>query len=102
MGKNIVVTIPADKLAEVEAEEAEVERRLAAGETEILYYWQLGRLPKDEPDRIYFVWNGSVRAFHVVIGMRRDEGRVYMSTAIHELPKPIPMRGFQGFRYFNG
>ncbi len=98
-GRSIVVTIPRGKLAEVEAEEADVARRSGGGETGITYYWQMGRVPKVQPKRIYFLWDGAVRAYHDVVGMKSD--CVLMSTTIHTLPTPIPMGGFRGFRYFD-
>ena len=99
--RDIIVTVPKSRLAEVTAEEEDVARREAAGETDICYYWQMSRLPKECPERIYFVWNGAMRAFHEVISMARDEGRIYMKTRIHDI-EPVPMKGFQGFRYFEG
>lgn len=98
-GRSIVVTIPRGKLAEVEAEEADVARRSGGGETGITYYWQMGRVPKVQPKRIYFLWDGAVRAYHDVVGMKSD--CVLMSTTIHTLPTPIPMGSFRGFRYFD-
>jgi hypothetical protein len=95
--RDVVVTIPESRRAEVEAEEREVARREAAGE-EFSYYWAMGRLPKYSPRRVYFVWLGAVRAYHEVVAM--EHGRIYMTTKIHPVEPPIPMRGFMGFRYF--
>lgn len=97
--RSIVVTIPKSRLAEIQAEEADVAQRQSAGETGINYYWQMGRLPAEVPSRIYFLWDGAVRAFHEVTGIDRNAGRLYMDTAIHSMPAPMPMSGFRGFRY---
>jgi hypothetical protein len=100
---NIIVTIPKNKLAEVEAEEKEVAIQIANGEKNIFYYWTVGTLPKQCPDRIYFVWNGSVRAYHEVTQTVTDfpRNKIYMKPEIHNLKTPIPMKGFQGWRYFD-
>jgi hypothetical protein len=97
--RDIVVTIPKSKLAEVEAEEADVERRLASGEGEDLnlYYGQMGRVPKVPIRRIYFVWNDAVRAYHEVLSV--EGPRIWMKAKIHTVD-PIPMKGFRGYRYY--
>ena len=96
-GRSIVVTIPKDKLQEVESEEADVAKRMAAGEKGIEYYWAMGRLPSVVPERIYFCWDGAVRAWHQVNSMR--DGRIYMDPTIHSLKAPVTMSPFRGYRY---
>lgn len=100
MSRDIVVTIPRAKLREIEDEEAEVARMVADGITGVQFYWHMGRLPKEQPDRIYFVWDGAIRAYHEVLEMDEEIGRIYMDTTIHNLPEPIIMQGFRGYRYF--
>lgn len=95
---DIVVCIPKSQIENVELEEADVAKREAAGEQGISYYWKMGRLPKRCPSKIYFAWEGAVRAYHQVQSMRRDEGKIFMDTKIHEI-EPIPMESFRGFRY---
>ena len=99
---NIVVTIPKSKLSEVEKEEEEVAIQIANGEKNIFYYWTVGTLPKQCPSRIYFIWNGAVRAYHEVTQTVTDfpRNKIYMKPEIHNLKTPIPMKGFQGWRYF--
>lgn len=99
MARSIVVTIPKGKLQEIEAEEADVALRAQQGDKNINYYWAMGRLPAEVPERIYFLWDGAIRAYHEVTGIDRAAGRLYMDTAIHELRAPVPMAGFRGFRY---
>lgn len=103
--RDIVVSIPAKKLKEIEAEEADVARRQQQGEQGLRYFWEMGRLPATQPRRIYFFWDGAVRAYHDVLELSPNPsgrgGRIYMDTAIHAID-PIPMdRGFQGYRYFD-
>lgn len=100
-GRDIVVTIPKSKMKSVEAEEADVARRISNGEQGLGYFWQMGMMPKEQPERIFFVWDGAVRAYHDVTGMDRSAKRIYMDPTIHDLESPIPMGGFRGFRYMN-
>ena len=100
--RDVVVCIPERLRAAVEAEEREVASRVAAGETDITYYWTM-RIPRcwvedpaTLPRRIYFVWQGAIRAFHEVVGAATD--RVIMSHQIHEV-EAVPMRPFRGWRY---
>jgi hypothetical protein len=107
---DIIVTIPKTMLAQVEEEEKQAEAARLRGE-EVYYFWKLGRMPKDlnVKDRCYFVWNGAIRAYHVVVGIAKDmtcqtTGAYYpglsvvLDPVIHEVD-PIPMKGFQGYRY---
>lgn len=103
-GPSIVVTVPVSRQRAVDAEEADVAQREALGETGLGYYWEMGRLPKEQPDRIYFVERGQVSAYHDVTSMDPNPtgrgGRIYMSTTIHPVDPPVPMQGFRGFRYW--
>jgi hypothetical protein len=95
--RDIVVTIPKAKQAEVEAEEAYVARQLARGDQEIHYYWEMGRIPKEQPRRVYFVWDGAIRAYHECFGVTGN--RLLLRPEIHEV-EPEPMASFRGFRYY--
>jgi hypothetical protein len=100
--RDIVVCVPRAKRDEVAAEEADVAAREAAGETGIEYYWAMGRLPKEDPGRVYFVEDGSLTSWHEVTRVDRAEGRIYMSTRINRLEQPVPTAPFRGFRYYRG
>lgn len=117
--RDIVVTIPASRLAAVEEEERRVFAKLShgahAGVGGWQFYWSMSRLPKGQPRRIYFLWHGAVRAWHEVLSMvpgdwsiaehyvgeERDQSRaaIFMHPQIHSID-PIPMAPFRGFRYF--
>lgn len=98
----ILVTIPKSRLEAVEQEEADVAKRIANGEQGISYYWTLSSAPKNTPEQIWFLWNGAVRAYHDVISIEKGNPvKLYMKPEIHMLDKPIPMKGFQGWRYFD-
>lgn len=100
---DIMVTIPKTRLKQVEQEEREVAEGLARGE-KWTYHWDMGRLPAEieKGDRVYFVWNGAVRAWHKVIEIEppwTDNGcRLWLDPVIHKI-EPVPMMGFRGFRY---
>lgn len=96
----IVVCIPRTKQAEVEREEVDVARRIAAGERGITYYWTLSRVPRQSVERVYFLWNGSIRAYHRCLDVLRSPPRAILDPQIVELPEPVPMRSFRGFRYW--
>ena len=109
---DIVVTIPKSRLAQVEKEEAQVAELLAKG-VAVNFFWSLGRKPKklEVGDRCYFVWDGAMRAWHEVVGFGADKQCettgifhpgfcVILAPEIHTIDVPIPMKGFQGFRYF--
>jgi hypothetical protein len=110
---NVVVTIPKDRLADVEREEADIKQRMMSGESNVSYFWAMSRWPKKLSlgDRMYFVWDGAIRAYHYVTGFENDltcetTGRGYVSKCcvlldpvIHEIV-PIPMKGFRGYQYF--
>lgn len=75
--QGIVVTIPKDRLGEVEAEEREVRGILRRGES-VLYYWTLPSIPARHAEirRVYFCWQGAIRAWHQVRGWLLDDERV--------------------------
>lgn len=98
--RDIVVMIPKGKISEIDQEEKWVAEQEASGNTDISYYWKMGRLPKEDPRRIYFAWDGAVRAYHEVTSVDRAEGKIYMKTKIHELSSPVVMASFRGFRYY--
>jgi len=101
MGLNIVVTIPKERVKQVEAEETEVAKRIKTGEKDIVYWWSIPSEPVKRVERIYFVWNGAIRAWHEIIEIIHETSvRVYMKPEIHMLKEPIPMKGFRGWQYF--
>lgn len=109
---DIIVTIPRARQAQVEAEEAEIARAIAAGEHAGFFFWCTSRRPRklDVGDRVYFLWDGAVRAWHEVTGFGDDltcdlTGIPYlgccieMAPEIHELRPVRHMQPFRGFRY---
>ena len=66
----------------------------------------MGRFPTDVDNlgKCYFVWDKAIRAWHKIL--EADEGfdwegnggKLWLDPIIHEI-EPVPMKGFQGFRY---
>ena len=108
---DLIVTTPKSEMANAAQEAAEVIRDGGGA-----YFRALGeRMPNARPgDRIFYVEDGYVRGFCVIAmfgthGENRcsTTGRVWKSTVIVNMDasswkwiRPIPMRGFQGWRYF--
>lgn len=66
-------------------------------------FWEFTRPPKHliEGDRIYIVCEGAVRGFFIADELSSQwfgDLVVYLDNW-NALGKPIPMKGFQGFRY---
>ena len=55
-----------------------------------------------EESRLYIVCEGLVRGYFTIVDFEfiLDSCKVYLSEWTRLLP-PIPMKGFQGFRYWN-
>ncbi len=111
---DIVVTIPKNKLKEVMEEESYIKSLSKEEKERYTYYWTTSRLPKEKPNRIYFVWDNAIRAFHYCTNMvdagydfsetfpPRDYTKpcFLLDTIIHEVEPIIKMKSFRGWRYF--
>lgn len=98
--RDIIVCIPASRLAQVEDEEQEVARQVAAGHKAATYYWTVHALPKMQPCRVYFVWDGAVRAYHDCVGMiSQPSPRLLLDHCIHAV-RTEPVESFRGWRYY--
>lgn len=109
---DIIVTTP-KKLSKQAAQEAEDCKK--AGRSYYFRRFAVGRAPKVEKgDRVFYVEDGHVRGFCLVDSVIPIEGAVlcettcrkygpgvfvYMDAKSWKWIRPIPMRGFQGFRY---
>lgn len=99
--KGIVVCIPKSRIQQVEEEERQVASAIKQGHKPPTYYWTVNRLPKQQPKRIYFCWNGSIQAYHNVVGMvNQPDARILMDHRIHNID-PIKTDSFRGWRYFD-
>ena len=112
--KNIIVTTPK---SEMENAAQEAQECLVAGSG--FYFRKIGKKPKDikiGKSKIYYVEDGYVRGFGLIGGLVTGQqkcevtGRtwgdenscfVVMASCTWKWIKPIPMKGFQGFRYFD-
>jgi 8-oxo-dGTP pyrophosphatase MutT (NUDIX family) len=99
--RDIVVCIPRSRMADVEREEAQVAATVAAGHKPPTYYWTVHRLPRVIPRRVYFCWDGAVRAYHdVVSAVTEPDPRLILDHRIHNI-QPVEMGSFRGWRYWN-
>lgn len=106
---DIIVTTPKREIANAAAEAAEV---IADGGGR--YFRHLGRRPeKTKPgERIFYVEDGYIRGFAIILLIEYCDmkcattGRMWtginagMDATTWQWIRPIPMRGFQGWRYF--
>jgi len=95
---DIVVTTPKNRMAEAAAEAEAVEHGDAK------YYFRDYRKPPpvSPDDRVYYVEDGFVRGFCLAAGVlahRNGTHRMYMHAKTWKWIKPIPMKGFQNWRY---
>ena len=114
---DIVVTTP---LSERVNAEAEAEWALAqGGGPNVHYFRRMGRVPQNlmlNETKVFYVEDGYVRGFctlwavdwgeqpSVCAATMRDWGsgaQLVMRADSWKWIKPIPMKGFQGFRYFD-
>lgn len=104
---DIAITIP----MHVAWEDYQMELdRAADGET---MNFKVSGMPKASPgDRCYVVHRGYVRGYMIISGLseegftcttfgHRYDGKFIQRTGPFYPVEPIPMRGFQGFRYVN-
>lgn len=107
---DIIVTVPKSELKNVAKEEAWAEKN--ANDHHCTCFWKMGRLPKNinPGDRVYFIHNGHIVNYNVVTGTDynaycevtgRDWDGPCLVMKIPSVPlkNPVPMKGFQGFRY---
>jgi hypothetical protein len=110
---DIIVTTPKSQMANAAQEAADV---IADGGGEYFRRFPHSQAPKVKPgDRVYYVENGWITGYAVVT--RTDDPRhtgvtcdttmrtwppgfyVFMDATTWRWIRPIPMKGFQGFRY---
>ena len=65
-------------------------------------YWRLPRIPAHPVERVYFVWDGAVRAWRDVLrfDLADPETPLVWLTSEHHKIDPLPMPSFQGYRWF--
>lgn len=105
---DIVVTVPMKELDNVRAEDDYARSQ----DGRVIQFWSVSRQPKaiNIGDKVYFIEDGYIRYYHTFLGFDCDSickatGRVWpglnLVLAYPETPlkNPVPMKGFQGFRY---
>lgn len=110
IGKNIIITVP--KTIKWSDYEKELEKVKDGTET---MHFKLPGMPKVGPgNKCYLVYDGHILGWMKIVGTKKggftctttgkewpDGNYVSRSGPFHKLDKPIPMKGFQGFRYAN-
>lgn len=106
---DVVVTLPKSVRWE------DYEEELRAAEAGAVMSFKVPRIPKDVRvgDRCYIAHNGFVRGYMVISGLddwtefactttgREWRGRFIQRTGRFTYITPVPMKGFQGFRYWS-
>ena len=105
---NIVVTVPKSEIKNI----ADEDQHIADNPGAWMQYWSLKHIPQKlkEGERVYFIENGYIKYYHIYLGWVRDftcevTNRFWPGINLQlqypEVPlqNPIPMRGFQNFRY---
>ena len=99
---DIVVTVPKGEIEHFEKDKVSIVRQ--GGEA----WWFVRNFPlkSNDEDQIYFVLNGAIRwVAHIHTLDRRRDGYQWRDaivfTAINKVDPPIPMKGFQGFGYYD-
>jgi len=106
---DIVVTIPKKEAANIEKEERWAEENKY---TTARCFWKVSGVPKKlkRGDRVYFVENGMITSYNEfmycdwdltcdVTGREWPGLNLVMDIPAVILKKPVPMKGFRGFRY---
>ena len=112
---DIVVTTPKSERVKAEAETEWAKAQ--GGGPGVVYFRSVSKFPKDIAvgDKVFYVEDGYVRGYCTLAGLSagesgecqatgRDWGegpQLVMRADSWKWVKPIPMKGFQGFRYFD-
>ena len=107
MGKDIIITIPKN------IDWAEYKKELIAAENGSILNFKVSNKPNtDIGNKCYIVYNGYIIGYHIICGIIKKKftctttGKVWdglfiqRTGKLHLLKNKIPMKGFQGFRYF--
>lgn len=110
-GRAIIVTLPKS----VKWGDYEKELRAVEDYSQVMNY-KVSSIPKDIDNikRCYLVYDGYIRGWQEVVGYQSGtefdctttgknwKGNfIQRSGPFHYLPKPLPMKGFMGWRYIN-
>ena len=116
--RDLIVTTPKREMANAAAE-AEWAKQQGGGPS-IHYFRRIPTVPRDAGpgSKVYYVENGYIRGYAVLLGIDDGSGigntcevtgrdwsgnwQLVMRADSWKWIKPIPMRGFQGWRYFDG
>jgi len=107
MGRDIVITIP--KSVKWDDYQKEID---AVKDGSQVMNFKVNHFPKTEPgNKCYLVHDGNIRGWMEIVGLSEEDftctttgkdfkGKfIQRSGPFHKI-EPMPMKGFQGFRYF--
>lgn len=106
--KDIVITLPSN----IDWQDYEKELEKVKDESQVMNF-KVPFLPKRQPQKVYLVYKGNVVGWMKCCGMldrksfdctttgKHWEGKFIQRTGEFHKIEPIPMKGFQGWRYFN-
>lgn len=109
--RDIVITLPSS----IKWEEYEKELKLVEDESQVLNF-KVSKLPISTSigSKCYLCYNGNVIGWMKIVGLingtefdctttgQNWKGNfIQRSGKFNKLDEPIPMKGFQGFRYYN-
>lgn len=107
---DIIVTTPKTQMEEAKQEAHDCIRNLGGH-----YFRRFNHKPSDLTigDKIFYVEDGYIRGFASIVKMESGENQcettgkfwaqgwyVFLDSTTWQWIKPIPMKGFQGWRYF--
>lgn len=112
---DVIVTIPKSEYGNIEKEIAWAKKLGKRQKRTASKNWTVSRAPKhiDDGDRCYFIRNGMITHYREIRGVQefdhgftcevtdRDWWGPYLELDVMPvvLKKPVPMKGFQGWRY---
>ena len=105
--KDIVITLP----SKIKWSDYEKELNAVKDESQVINF-KVSFLPKCKPEKVYICYKGNIIGWMKCCGMidgksfdctttgEHWEGKFIQRTGEFHKIEPIPMKGFQGFRYF--
>ena len=102
---DIIITVPK------KIKWSEYQKELEAAKNGEILNFKVAHFPKVENgDRCYICYNGNIIGYHIICGKEEHEftcgvtgdkwsGKFVQRTGEFFKVEPIPMKGFQGFRY---
>lgn len=107
LGMDIIITIPKS----INWEDYQKELDAVKDGSKVMNF-KVNNFPKTKPgNKCYLLYNGFIRGWMEIVGLSTDvftctttgkewNGKFIQRSGLFHKIEPIPMKGFQGFRYF--